>query len=134
MFGGRTVEVLNTDAEGRLVLADAIAYADAMLDPDGIVDVASGDRLWQMPLVEDYRRLLDSPIADLANVPRESGAAGSIAAALFLREFAGSRPWAHLDVAGAARSNSEEGEQTAGGTGFGTRLLLAWLRKSQSRG
>src|SRR5215472_12875 len=135
-FGGRTVEVLNTDAEGRLVLADAIAYADAELEPDEIVDVAtltgaarialggslaavystsddlaaaliasgetSGDRLWRMPLVEDYRSLLDSPIADLANVPRAPAGAGSITAALFLREFAGSRPWAHLDIAGAA--------------------------------
>jgi leucyl aminopeptidase len=162
-FGGRTVEVLNTDAEGRLVLADAIAYADAMLEPDEIVDLAtltgaarialggnlaalystteelaaellasgesSGDRLWRMPLVEDYRSALDSPVADLANVPRTPAGAGSITAALFLREFAGDRPWAHLDIAGAARSGADDGELTAGGTGFGTRLLLRWLRE-----
>jgi len=161
-FGGRTVEVLNTDAEGRLVLADAIAYADAMLEPDQIVDLAtltgaarialgaslgalystsddlaealltsgesSGDRLWRMPLVEDYRSVLDSAVADLANVPREVAGAGSITAALFLREFAGSRPWAHLDISGAARSGADDGELTAGGTGFGTRLVLRWLR------
>jgi leucyl aminopeptidase len=161
-FGGRTVEVLNTDAEGRLVLADAIAYADAMLEPDQIVDLAtltgaarialgaslaalystneelaaallasgesSGDRLWRMPLVEDYRSVLDSPIADLANVPRDPAGGGSVTAALFLREFAGARPWAHLDIAGAARSGADDGELTAGGTGFGTRLLLRWLR------
>jgi leucyl aminopeptidase len=160
-FGGRTVEVLNTDAEGRLVLADAIAYAEAMLEPDQIVDLAtltgaarvalgashaalystneelaaallasgesSGDRLWRMPLVEDYRSVLDSPIADLANVPRDQAGGGSITAAL-LREFAGARPWAHLDIAGAARSGADDGELTAGGTGFGTRLLLRWLR------
>jgi leucyl aminopeptidase len=165
LFGGRTVEVLNTDAEGRLVLADAIAYADAMLEPDEIVDVAtltgaarialggslaalystsdalaaallasgeaSGDRLWRMPLAEDYRGQLDSPIADLANVPRVNAGAGSITAALFLREFAGSRPWAHLDIAGAARSSADDGELSAGGTGFGTRLLLNWLRVSE---
>jgi leucyl aminopeptidase len=165
-FGGLTVEVLNTDAEGRLVLADAIAYADAMLEPDEIVDVAtltgaarialgaslaalystsddlatallasgeaSGDRLWRMPLVDEYRGLLDSPIADLANVPRAPAGAGSITAALFLREFAGSRPWAHLDIAGAARSGADDGELTAGGTGFGTRLLLNWLRQSRT--
>jgi leucyl aminopeptidase len=165
-FGGLTVEVLNTDAEGRLVLADAIAYADAMLEPDEIVDVAtltgaarialgaslaalystsddlaasllasgeaSGDRLWRMPLVDEYRDLLDSPVADLANVPRAPAGAGSITAALFLREFAGSRPWAHLDIAGAARSGADEGELTAGGTGFGTRLLLNWLRESRT--
>lgn len=165
-FGGRTVEVLNTDAEGRLVLADAIAYADAMLEPDQIVDLAtltgaarialggslaalystseelaaalltsgesSGDRLWRMPLVEDYRSVLNSPVADLAHVPREPAGAGSITAALFLREFAGSRPWAHLDIAGAARSSADDGELTAGGTGFGTRLLLRWLREDRT--
>jgi leucyl aminopeptidase len=166
-FGGRTVEVLNTDAEGRLVLADAIAYADATLDPDQIIDVAtltgaarialggshaalystsdelaaallasgeaSGDRLWRMPLVEDYRSALDSPVADIANVPSNAPGAGSITAALFLREFAGSRPWAHLDIAGAARSGADDGEVSAGGTGFGTRLLLCWLREGWLR-
>ena len=166
-FGGRTVEVLNTDAEGRLVLADAIAYADATLEPDQIIDVAtltgaarialggshaamystsddlatallasgeaSGDRLWRMPLVEDYRSALDSPVADIANVPRSAPGAGSITAALFLREFAGSRPWAHLDIAGAARSGADDGEVSAGGTGFGTRLLLRWLRGATVR-
>jgi leucyl aminopeptidase len=161
-FGGRTVEVLNTDAEGRLVLADALAYADAVLEPDVVVDIAtltgaarvalgthlaalyatdeavardllaaagaSGDALWRMPLVDDYRDALDSPVADLANVPHGNRArAGSIDAALFLREFTGGRPWAHLDIAGAARSPSDEGENTKGGTGYGTRLLLAWL-------
>ncbi|WP_204051654.1 leucyl aminopeptidase [Microbispora siamensis] len=161
-YGGRTVEVLNTDAEGRLVLADALAYADAELDPDIVIDVATltgaakvalgvnlgalyatdetlaadliaageagGERLWRMPLVEDYRAMLDSDVADLANVDRTmSGAAGSIAAALFLREFTGGRPWAHLDIAGPARSTSDEGEITKGGTGFGVRLLLRYL-------
>jgi leucyl aminopeptidase len=139
-YGGRTVEILNTDAEGRLVLADAIAYSDAMLDPDVVVDIATltgaarvalgtsigalystddgvadsllaageatGDRLWRMPLPPDYLDALDSPVADLAHMARTGAAAakaGSIAAALFLREFTGGRPWAHLDVAGAAR-------------------------------
>ncbi|HUL24236.1 MAG TPA: leucyl aminopeptidase [Streptosporangiaceae bacterium] len=161
-FGGRTVEVLNTDAEGRLVLADALAYADAELRPDAMVDIAtltgavrvalgtqmgalyasderlaadllaagraSGDALWRMPLVDDYSDALDSPVADLANVPHGSRPrAGSIDAALFLREFTGGRSWAHLDIAGAARSAADEGENTKGGTGYGTRLLLAWL-------
>lgn len=161
-YGGRTVEVLNTDAEGRLVLADALAYADAVLRPDVMVDIAtltgavrvalgtqigalyasdervarglldaaagSGDALWRMPLVDDYRDVLDSPVADLANVSRGSRArAGSIDAALFLREFTGGRPWAHLDIAGAARSAADEGENTKGATGFGTRVLLRWL-------
>jgi len=159
-FGGRTTEVLNTDAEGRLVLADALAYADTVLDPDVVVDIAtltgaarvalggvlgalyasddalarallaagqeSGEPLWRMPLVADYGDALDSPLADLANVPQGSRPrAGSIEAALFLREFTGGRPWAHLDIAGAARfSDSDQGK---GATGFGTRLLLHWL-------
>jgi leucyl aminopeptidase len=160
-YGGRTVEVLNTDAEGRLVLADALAYADAVLDPDVVVDLAtltgaarvalgsvmaacyatddalaadllaagtdSGDRLWRMPLAQEYRPGLDSPVADLANVARSGVRAGSIDAALFLREFSGGRRWAHLDIAGAARSGADDGENTKGATGFGTRLLLRWL-------
>ena len=160
-YGGTTVEVRNTDAEGRLVLADAIAYADAELAPDQIVDVAtltgasrialggvraalystseelaarllaagesSGDRLWRMPLPEDYVDLLESSVADLANVAATDEGGGSITAALFLRRFAGDHPWAHLDIAGPARSTSDDGEVTAGATGFGTRLLLNWL-------
>ncbi|HXP21243.1 MAG TPA: leucyl aminopeptidase [Streptosporangiaceae bacterium] len=160
-YGGRTVEVLNTDAEGRLVLADALAYADTVLAADQIVDLATltgaarvalgssyaalystsdelaaalteagqecGERLWRMPLPEDYRKALDSPVADLAHLDRASGQAGSISAALFLREFVGARAWAHLDIAGAARCAADDGELTAGGTGFGTRLLLRWL-------
>ncbi len=163
-YGGQTVEVLNTDAEGRLVLADALAYADDALAPDLVVDLAtltgaarvalgtsiaalyatddelatalldagtaSGDRLWQMPLAGDYRGGLDSPVADLANVARAGGRAGSIDAALFLREFTGGRSWAHLDIAGAARATSDDGENTKGATGFGTRLLLRWLAAS----
>jgi leucyl aminopeptidase len=160
-FGGRTVEVLNTDAEGRLVLADALAYADAVLEPDQVVDLAtltgaarialgtshaalyctsdemaagliaagraSGDRVWRMPLVDEYADALESPVADLAHVARDNAPAGSILAALFLREFTGGRAWAHLDIAGAARSTAEDGEVTKGATGFGTRLLLSWL-------
>ena len=162
-YGGTTVEVLNTDAEGRLVLADAIAYADTVLRPDVIVDVAtltgampvalgrriaglfanddglaaellaageaSGERLWRLPLVEDYRPALSSPTADLRNIgdPRLKLGGGSITAALFLREFAGGRPWAHLDIAGPAWSGAEDDELTKGGTGYGVRLLVRWL-------
>jgi leucyl aminopeptidase len=160
-YGGRSVEVLNTDAEGRLVLADALAYADQMLDPDVVVDIAtltgaarvalgpvmaalyatddalaadllaagtaSGDRLWRMPLAEEYRDGLESSVADLANVAKGTGRAGSIDAALFLREFSGGRPWAHLDIAGPARATADDGEITKGATGFGTGLLLRWL-------
>ena len=162
-YGGRTVEVLNTDAEGRLVLADALAYADLDLQADVIVDVAtltgampvalgkrhagmfasdealagqleaasssSGERLWRMPLVEDYRHALDSPIADLRNIgqPKLKLMGGAITAALFLREFTGGRPWAHLDIAGTALAGGDEDELVKGGTGFGVRLLTTWL-------
>jgi leucyl aminopeptidase len=167
-YGGRTTEVLNTDAEGRLVLADALAYADALLRPDVMVDLAtltgaarvalggvigalyatedglagallaaggqSGEPLWRMPLVDDYVSALESPVADSANVPHAAGQhAGSIEAALFLREFTGNRPWAHLDIAGAARSPADEGDRPKGATGFGTRLLLRWLTGPQRR-
>jgi len=160
-YGGTTSEVLNTDAEGRLVLADALAYADAELDPSAVVDIAtltgaakvalglrhgalyatddtlaadlldacegSGESLWRMPIVEEYREAIDSDVADVANMGRGGFGAGSITAALFLREFAGDRPWAHLDVAGPARANSDDGEITRGATGYGVRLLLRWL-------
>ncbi|QXJ24553.1 leucyl aminopeptidase [Actinomadura graeca] len=160
-FGGKTSEVLNTDAEGRLVLADALAYAHAELDPDVIVDVATltgaakvalglktgalfanddalaaaltgagrsaGEPLWRLPLVEDYRAAIDSDVADINNIGRGGYGGGSITAALFLREFVGGRPWAHLDVAGPGRSTFEDAEITRGATGFGTRLLLEWL-------
>jgi leucyl aminopeptidase len=161
-YGGRTVEVFNTDAEGRLVLADALAYADEQLGPDILVDLAtltgaasiglgrrhgalytadedlagqllaagdaSGERLWRMPLVDDYRPALDSTVADLANISRDPAIqGGSIIAALFLREFVGARRWAHLDIAGPARSERDEHEVSKGATGFATRLLLRWL-------
>ena len=160
--GGRTVEVINTDAEGRLVLADALAHAVASLDPAVLVDVATltgaatlglgrrhaalyatdddlaqalglageegGERTWRMPLVEDYREVLDSEIADLRHVSADARVGGgSITAALFLREFTGGVPWAHLDIAGPARSEKDEYEVCRGATGFGARLLLRWL-------
>lgn len=163
-YGGTTVEVTNTDAEGRLVLADALAYADAVLDPDAMVDIATltgaisvalgrnmgavyssddeladaliaagtgtDDRLWRMPLIDDYRPALDSPIADMQNADLGGRyGAGSITAALFLREFTGKRPWAHLDIAGVGRSTVDEGTTTKGATGFGVRLLLDWLTR-----
>jgi leucyl aminopeptidase len=78
--------------------------------------------------VEDYRPALGSAIADLANISRDpTVSGGSIIAALFLREFVGGRPWAHLDIAGTGKVDFEEHEITKGGTGFGTRLLLRWL-------
>ncbi|REE95909.1 leucyl aminopeptidase [Thermomonospora umbrina] len=160
-YGGRTSEVLNTDAEGRLVLADALAYADAVLEPDAVVDMATltgaakvalglrygalfatddalaaglaeagdgcGEPVWRLPLVEDYRVAIESDVADVANIERRGFGGGAIMAALFLREFVGDRPWAHLDIAGPGRSTSDDAEITKGATGYGARLLLSWL-------
>lgn len=161
-FGGTTVEVLNTDAEGRLVLADGLAYADLKLDPDYLVDIATltgsatlglgrqyaamytrnkllakklaeagekiGERVWHMPLVDDYSIALDSDVADLNHLADKFDfSAGSITAALFLEKFAGNRNWVHLDIAGTARSEVDAGENIKGGTGFGARLLVEWL-------
>ena len=157
---GTTVEVMNTDAEGRLVLADAIAYG-AEREPDAIIDVATltgaqiialgngitglmasddaladalvaagqvaGERLWRLPLPDDYVEHIKSPVADLKNIgrPRE---AGTIVAGLFLREFADGRPFAHLDIAGPAFSDDGDAFYTAkGGTGVAVRTLLAYL-------
>ncbi len=153
--------MLNTDAEGRLVLADALAYAHHRLDPDVVVDLAtltgaatlglgkrhaalyatddalaaafadageaSGERVWRMPLVEDYREAISSDIADLCHIDRKGFSGGSITAALFLREFTGGRRWVHLDIAGPARADADEHEITKGATGYGVRLLLSWL-------
>lgn len=163
-YGGQTVEILNTDAEGRMVLADGLSYAVRQLNPDVLVDIAtltgaaslglgkrhaalfsgndrlagalehaatgSGELLWRMPLVEDYRAVLDSGVADLRHVTGRGAATsggGAITAALFLREFTGRSRWAHLDIAGPARSDRDEYEVTKGATGFGARLLLRWL-------
>jgi len=159
-YGGTTVEIGNTDAEGRIVLADALAYADKVLRPDVIVDIATltgaarvalaramapvyatddtlrdalvdasvtvGETLWPMPLTAAYRRALDSDVADVKQFSSAHGG-GSIMAALFLREFVGSTPWAHLDIAGPGRSDVDAGILAKGATGFGTRLLLRWL-------
>lgn len=160
-YGGRMTEVINTDAEGRMVLADALAYADAVLDPEVVVDLAtltgattlglgrrhaalfssddrlaealeaaataSGEGVWRMPLVEDYRCTLDSGVADIRHIADGPASGGAVIAALFLREFTGRRRWAHLDIAGTARSEKDEHEISRGATGFGARLLLRWL-------
>lgn len=161
-YGGTTVEIINTDAEGRLVLADGLAYADKNLDPDYLVDIAtltgaatlglgrqfaamytrdnklaaslsaigetSGERVWHMPLVDDYGDSLDSDIADLNHAAdKHDYSAGSVTAALYLEHFVGDRKWVHLDIAGTARSESDSGENPKGGTGYGVRLLVDWI-------
>jgi leucyl aminopeptidase len=161
-YGGTTVEVINTDAEGRLVLADGLAFADLNLDPDYLVDIAtltgaatlglgrqyaamytrdnalasqlskagevSGDRVWHMPLVDDYKDGLRSEIADYVHTADKAKfSAGSVTAALFLENFVGTRRWVHLDIAGTGRSEVDAGENSKGGTGFGVRLLTEWI-------
>ena len=161
-YGGKTVEVLDTDAEGRLVLADGLAYAVKNLEPDYLIDIAtltgaatlglgrqygamytrnqkvaksfadagerSGDRVWHMPLVDDYQAALESPIADLSHVTgKKKFSAGSVTAALFLEHFVADHTWVHFDIAGVGRSESDSGENPKGGTGFGVRLLIEWL-------
>jgi leucyl aminopeptidase len=161
-YGGQTSEILNTDAEGRVVLADALAYAVRRLRPDVIVDLATltganavalgkrtaalyspsdelaeqleraaaaaGERVWRMPLVEEYVEQLGSDIADIAN-SAGSGEAGSITAALYLREFVGAARdrWAHLDMSAPTWADSADGELAKGATGWGVRTLLRWL-------
>ena len=151
---GKTVEVLDTDAEGRLILADALWYARQQ-GATHLVDIAtltgacmialghgvsglfgrpaawvdtvrsaadsSGDRVWPMPLVDDYLELLRSDIADLKNVGGR--AAGAITAAMFLAQFAGDGPWAHLDVAGTAWNEDVSAYQPKGPTGVGVKTL-----------
>jgi leucyl aminopeptidase len=153
---GKTVEVLNTDAEGRLVLADGLSLASEEA-PAAIIDVATltgacmvalgnkvaglmgtsddlmaqveaaagraGEPVWRLPLPEDYRKQLESEVADVKNI----GAGrygGALIAGLFLREFVDGVPWAHLDIAGPARSEEDDGYLPKGGTGFAVRTLV----------
>lgn len=161
-YGGKTVEVLNTDAEGRLVLADGLAYAVKNLKPDYLIDIAtltgsatlglgkqyaalysrnikwikdlrqageiSGDRVWHMPLIDDYEVALESDIADINHTADKGDFnAGSVTAALFLEQFVDKTNWAHLDIAGVGRAEADAGENPKGGTGWGVRLLLEWI-------
>lgn len=153
---GKTIEVLNTDAEGRLILADALALASEG-KPDAIVDLAtltgacmvalgpkiagvmgnndawieqieaasaeSGERVWHLPLPVDYKKMVESPVADMKNIGTPYG--GALTAGLILQEFvADGIPWAHIDIAGPAWSDTDDADITKGGTGFGVRLLV----------
>ncbi|MCS6801011.1 MAG: leucyl aminopeptidase [Chloroflexota bacterium] len=155
---GKTIEVINTDAEGRLILSDAFAYAQALgLRP--VVDVAtltgamtialgkvrtgvfandeatlhtllaaserSGEKLWAMPLDEEYFDQIKSEIADVKNTGGR--AAGAITAAMLLKMMIEGTPWAHLDIAGTARSETVKGYQVKGGTGVATRTLVHFV-------
>jgi leucyl aminopeptidase len=154
-FAGKTIEIVHTDAEGRLILADGVAYAKH-LGATKLIDVATltgsvisalghvatgvmtnneewleevkaaarlaGEKVWQLPLYEEYREYIESEIADIKN---DAGRpAGSIQGALFVGEFAGDTPWAHLDIAGTATTDKDKGHNPTGATGVAVRTLL----------
>jgi leucyl aminopeptidase len=155
---GTTVEITNTDAEGRLVLADALHFARS-LRPERIIDLATltgacvvalgdptaglfandhdlatdlldsaeaaGESVWRLPLTSELRDGLKSDVADIKNTGGRSG--GAITAALFLREFIGDTPWAHLDIAGPAVTTQDDGVFKKGGTGVGVATLANLL-------
>ncbi|HMK56586.1 MAG TPA: leucyl aminopeptidase [Dissulfurispiraceae bacterium] len=160
-INGKTVEIISTDAEGRLTLADAIGYAIKYIKPRAVIDIATltgacsmafggeaiammgtdaelmcrlkavseevHERVWPMPLFEEYGEYLKSDIADIKNVGGRKGALSS--SAYFLKEFAGDTPWVHMDIAGAAWSDKDRPYSAKGATGIGVRLLLNLIKE-----
>jgi leucyl aminopeptidase len=158
-LSGQTIEVVNTDAEGRLILADALTYA-GRYKPAAIIDLATltgacvialgehvigmmgtddqlkqkirhageetGERVWELPLWEDYHELIKSDIADYKNTGGRPG--GAITAAAFLSKFAGKYPWVHLDIAGPALLKKDRPYIPKGASGVGVRILVQFLR------
>jgi leucyl aminopeptidase len=154
-YSGQTIEVLNTDAEGRLVLADVLWYVQEKFEPRFMVDlatltgaiivalghehggmfsndddlsqkllaagVATGEKLWRMPMGREYDKQLKSDIADMKNITGRPGS--SITAAQFLARFVNEKPWAHLDIAGMAWATKDSAVVPKGATAFGVRLL-----------
>ena len=164
--GGLSINILNTDAEGRLALADALDYAITEYNPKAIIDLATltgamlvslghvysgffshhdklaqalsqagsdaSEKVWRMPLDPSYDKMIDSPIADVANLGQPA-AAGSITAAQFLSRFVDKKiPWAHIDIAGTAWIPSPSSLHDKGPTGFGVSLLLSFLRADKA--
>lgn len=158
-YSGKTVEVLNTDAEGRLILADALAYGVKNYKPSRMIDIATltgavsialgkdiaglfsndselvkkllsaanatGELLWQLPLHQEYKKMIKSDIADLKNVAEREGSC--ITAALFLEEFVSKTPWAHIDIGGTCTNNPVRSYYTSVATGYGLRLMYEFL-------
>jgi len=156
---GKTIEIISTDAEGRMVLADALVYAQ-QYEAKAVIDlatltgacvvalgkgVAAGlfssddelrdklvsagqatyERVWPLPLLDDYRKAIDSDVADMKNSGGRMGGVGT--SAMFLKEFT-DYPWAHIDIAGMALGAKAKPYIPRGGTGFGVRLLVEFLR------
>lgn len=161
-YNGKTMEIQHTDAEGRVVLADALSYASKQ-KPKMIIDLAtltgaitvtlgdfvagimgndedlikkliksgeeSGERLWQLPMYEEYAEMVKSDVADVKNIGGWDGKAGSITGAMFLKEFVDDGiKWAHLDIAGTALTEKDSGYTPKGATGFGVRLLVEFMK------
>jgi leucyl aminopeptidase len=158
-MNGTTIEIGNTDAEGRLTLADALCYAAKFVQPQEMIDIATltgacvvalgplcsglmasdqrladrllaaaraaGERVWQLPLIEEYKEQFKSDVADLNNTGGRNG--GAITAGLFLKEFAGDIPWAHLDIAGPAFIDKDSPLGPKGATGVAVRTILTYL-------
>jgi leucyl aminopeptidase len=161
---GKTVEIMNTDAEGRLILADALAYANEQ-KPREIVDLATltgaicvalgndragifgnddgtiaaveaagaaaGELYWKMPLDHSLWKQMKSDVADMKNVGKRWG--GAITGALFLNQFIGKTPWVHLDIAGPAWAEANDGHVSKGGTGFGVMTLVEYVKRASDR-
>lgn len=160
-YSGKTVEIGNTDAEGRLILADALSFTEEKLKPDIMIDIAtltgaciialgetvagyltgdeglaglleaasaeSGDRVWRLPIVDEYEENMKSDIADINNVSSEKNA-GTIMGAIFLKNFVKSSRWAHIDIAGTSWYSKPRGYRPKNATGFGVRLLTAAIK------
>jgi leucyl aminopeptidase len=158
-MSGKTIEVLNTDAEGRLVLADALCYAQHY-NPKEVIDLATltgavlmalghesaavignnpamiqrlkdagdatGERVWELPLWEEFEKAVKSDIADLKNIASPGVGAGTIIGAAFLKPFAGDQPWTHIDIAGMAWG-CDKPYTNKGASGYGVRLLINYL-------
>ncbi len=161
-YNGKSVEIANTDAEGRLILADALAYVADKYKPTRIIDIATltgsiiaalsffyaglitnnekiskglldasevtSEKIWRMPLDNDFRQTMRGTKSDLTNISKGGG--DSTKAAAFLENFTAKIPWAHLDIAGTSMLPKPSGYQPQGGTGFGVRLLVEYLRKN----
>ena len=168
MYNGKSVEVLNTDAEGRMILADAIAYGIATYGPKAVIDLATltgaaiialganvaalignnkqlvdrirklsdkmGEKMWELPLYDEYHEQIRSPYADIKNIGGRPG--GAITAAAFLSNFVNDAPWVHIDIAGTAwtqEGTHEKSYNHRGATGFGVRTLVKLLMEDEKQ-
>jgi leucyl aminopeptidase len=157
-YNGKTAEIKNTDAEGRLILADALSYAVKHYKLDALIDLATltgacsyalgpfyagmmsvhdefvahvqraadvtGDRVWRLPLDDDYKKAIQTPVADISNTGSPKIMAGTITASFFLKNFVDDVPWIHLDIAGTAFDVPDMPYFRSGATGYGVRLLI----------